>query len=177
MRCLKVCLGILISVSSHSAFAEDNNKKEFGISYGGSTGLAIRKALNETALIYAGIGLGYDHANDSYSSGSSSSIGNYYFITLGTRRFLSIDKLSKFIDVELTAEYDESRSSVGFNSHGKGVSAYAAYGIEYFLTSNLSIEGKAGLSVSYSTHSSAGSSSTFKSTSFPKASTAITYYW
>lgn len=166
-------LGLIIFTSSLSAFADDANLNKYGISYGGSTGLAIRKALNENTLLYAGIGFGYGHYDNSSCCSDNSS---NYTMTFGTRRFLAVDKLSKFIDVELIAQYVESRSSVS-NSHGKGVSAFVAYGIEYFLSPNLSIEGKAGLSVNYFTSSFGGASNSQKSTNFPRAVTAITYYW
>lgn len=173
MQCLKVCLGILISIITIPAFADDTYQNKYGISYGGSTGLAIRKSISENWLLYAGIGLGYGHFDSSCCNGND----NSYAITFGTRRLLSIDKLSKFIDVELKAIYQESSNSVGFNSHGKGASIFVAYGIEYFLTSNVSIEGKAGISLDYFENSSNGTSSNSKSVNFPRAATAITYYW
>ena len=174
MRYITAGLGFVILVSSITAFAEEKHHEDYGVSYGGSTGLAIKKTLNETLQIYAGIGFGYDHFD---SSPCCNSNGNAYSMTLGSRHYLDVDKLSKFIDVELRADYQESRSSAGVNAHSKGLSAYVAYGVEYFLTSNLSIEGKAGFSVNY--HSSGGASNSYKSTStiFPRSSMAITYYW
>jgi hypothetical protein len=174
MRCLTVGLGIIVFFSSLSAFAEETNQKDYGISYGGSTGLAIRKSLNENTLVFAGLGLGYDHYDNSSCCNAN---GNNYSITLGVRRLLSIDKLSKFIDVELSASYYETKISDGTNPHSKGASVYAAYGIEYFLSSNVSIEGKAGFSVDYFESSNTGGSSSTKSIRFPRAATGITYYW
>lgn len=174
MRYITVGLGFIIFASSFSAFAEEKNQKDYGVSYGGSTGLAIKKTLNETLQIYAGLGFGYDHSD---SSPCCNSNGSGYSMTLGARHFLDVGKLSKFVDVELRANYQETRSSVGVNTHGKGLSAYVAYGIEYFLSSNLSIEGKVGFSVDY--YSAGGASNSYKTTSttFPRSSMAITYYW
>jgi hypothetical protein len=178
MRFLKICLGIFISVLSLSSFAEEKTQNEYGISYGGSTGLAIRKSVSEKTLIYAGIGLGYSHSDSSSSCcGGSSGKSNFYALTLGTRRYLSIEKLSKFIDAELQGQYGEGSDSSGLTYYGSGVSVYASYGVEYFLSAAISIEGKAGFRMNYFTNSSSGGSGTNKSINFPAASTAITYYW
>jgi hypothetical protein len=179
MRILKVCLGIILSAFSLSSFAEETTQKEYGVSYGGSTGLAIRKSVSEKTLVFAGIGLGYSNYDSSSSCcGSNSGNSNFYALTLGTRRYLSIEKLSKFIDVELHGYYGEgSDSTSGTTIYQKGVSVYASYGVEYFLSANISIEGKAGFRMNYSTNSSSGGSSSGKSIDFPAASTAITYYW
>ncbi len=62
-----------------------------------------------------------------------------------------------------------------------------AYGVEYFLSPNVSIEAKVGIPISYSNNNSWTSSSlsqtttstsdTRKSINFPRFITAITYYW
>jgi hypothetical protein len=174
VRYITVGLGFIIFVSSFSAVAEEKNQNDYGVSYGGSTGLAIRKTLSETSQIYAGIGLGYNHFD---SSSCCNSNGNNYSLTLGSRHYLDVSKLSKFIDAELTASYQGTRGSIGVNSNSKGLSAYVAYGIEYFLSSNLSIEGKAGLSVDYYSYGGGSYVSKSTSTTFPRSSMAITYYW
>jgi len=144
------------------------------VSYGGSTGLAIGKSISENWLLYAGIGLGYGNFD---SSSCCSGNNKSYAITLGTRRLLSTEQLSRFVDVELRASYQENSNTIGANSHGKDASIFAAYGIEYFLAPNISVEGKAGISFDYFENSDNGISNSSQSVDFPRTATAITYYW
>jgi hypothetical protein len=180
MRYITASLGFIICVASLSAFADETYQRNTGVSFGsgfGSTALSIRKSLSETTLVYAGIISAYSHDNSTFSGNTSKGIFNSNGLTLGTRHFLSVEKLSKFIDVGLSTIYSESRDSFGNNNYSANASLYAAYGIEYFFTTNLSIEGKAGVGFGYNKSSSASSKSISKGISLPIAATAITYYW
>ncbi|NOU01527.1 MAG: hypothetical protein HOO95_08145 [Gallionella sp.] len=184
MRYITASLGFIICVASLPAFADDTYQRNTGVSIGfGSTALSIRKSVSESTLVFAGINSSYFHNNSTLSGGNnisggdSKSIANSNSLGLGVRHFLSLDKFSKFAEGALSIDYTEGRNSFGSNNYVAQVSLSAVYGIEYFLASNLSIEGKAGIGISYSKSTSAPFKYISKQISLPLASTAITYYW
>lgn len=180
MRYITVSLGFIVCLASLPAFADETYQRNTGVSFGSgldSTAFSIRKSLSETSLVYAGIISGYSHNNSTFSGNTSKGISNSNGLTLGARHLLSIEKLSKFIDVGLSTIYSESRDSFGNNGYSAQASLSAAYGIEYFLAANLSIEGKAGVDIGYNKSSSDIAKSISKFISLPKAAAAITYYW
>ena len=176
MRYITASLGFIVCVASLPAFADDTYQRNTGVSIN-TNSLAIRHSLSESNLVFAGISSGYSHSDASFSDGNAKSISNNNGLSLGIRHFLSVEKLSKFVETVLSIGYGEGRDSFGNTGYSAHASLSALYGVEYFLTSNLSIEGMAGVGIGYSKSSSAMSKDISKQFSLPVASTAITYYW
>jgi hypothetical protein len=191
MRISSLAASLLLFVCSFSASAEDSPRKELslGTSFG-YQGLALRKLIDENNLVFFGVGYGktMSDSRNTYSSTTASSAlnSNNYYVTTGVRHYLSNDKLSSFIELELT----DSRSS-GTNNYsggssgnisGNSTTAILGYGLEYFLDTHLSVEARAGVGYGYSkSESSSGSSSTTRITSkdiyLPTVGISITRYW
>ena len=186
---------------SAPAIASDENTQNIGISLDSPltnpNRLTVRKFIDETTVMYAGIGLFFlDHSTafSTTSTNSSTTFSNTqiinrdsYSLAFGVRRFLSRDNLSTFMDLELTGSYSESRGS-NQSSYTGAITLMPAYGVEYFLSPNVSIEAKAGIPLGYSNTNSwtvssstqattSTTSSTTKSIQSPRLATAITYYW
>ncbi len=184
-------LGVVLFVNSFAALADDSQQSRYATAFGLGTGggLSIKKMWDDTNQVFAGFNLSYFNSqNQNTSSGfttSSDSNSHGYTLFAGTRHFLEKGSLSKFIQISLSGGYGTSTTGNGFSSTSKGVSLIPGYGIEYFLTPDISIEGVMGLSYTYSKTETASSvsnipaqsSSTTKSFSFPTVGMAITYYW
>jgi len=166
-------LGFIIFVFSLTAIADESNQKNYGVSFDSFNGLYIRKVLNESAMIYAGIDLNNTQTSDSFGNSS----GNSYSASIGARHYITSNQLSKFINLELLRGYSRFSYTGSDDSQATGTSANVSYGIEYFISPNVSIEGKAGISMHWSESSSASGTNLHRSTSFPTTNIAITYYW
>jgi hypothetical protein len=168
-----VSLGSIIFTLSFSAVADTSNQNNYGVSLGSPNALSVRKILNEATQIYAGasIGKALTSSNGNCCSGSA----NNYGMSLGARRFLTVAKLSTFGDATITWGYNKSSSS-GFTGSSRSVSLNLSYGIEYFISTNLSVEGKAGVVLAYASANGVTGGST-KVINIPSVSTAVTYYW
>jgi len=178
--------------SSAPAIANDENQKNYGISVdnplNNPSRLIVRKFLNETTVIYSGIGLRFSSdeitRNDSFSTINSTSNGDNYSLAFGTRTWFSRDNLSTFLDLELDGSYFKGRGS-NSSSHFSTITLTPTYGLEYHLLPNVSIEGRAGIELGFIKNSSNNYSglqqfttkSTHKFAQFPILVTAITYYW
>lgn len=165
-------LGFIIFVFSLTAMADESNQKNYGVSFDSFNGLYIRKVLNESAMIYAGINLHNTQTSDSFGNFS----GNAYSASIGARHYITSNQLSKFINLELLRDYFRFNYTGSDDLQVIGTSAYVSYGIEYFISPDVSIEGKAGISM-YLSESSSASRTNSRSTSFPTTNIAITYYW
>lgn len=190
MKLIAACLSIIIFVTSQATFADDSTQKNLSISVKNLNGLYIRKSLSEFTMLYAGIGIskGQQSASNDSGFGASNSTNNYttYTGAVGARKYLNNDKVSKFINLELGrsfAKVDNSFSSSTAGSDSSDVqsqstSANITYGIEYFISSNISVEGAAGIGMYWTDDTSSyGTNSTTKGVSFPSANIALTYYW
>ena len=190
MKLRSACFGLIVYISTQAVYAEEPVKKDLGVSFKNLNGLYIRKSLSDTALLYAGfnIGKGQQYYSSDFGSGTFESTGNdtFYAGIIGGRKYLSNEKISKFINLEVArgfAKADNSTSSSTIsipNSDAQTTmtSANITYGIEYFISPSISIEGSAGVGMYWivGTNSS-GTYSTTKSISLPLASIALTYYW
>ena len=164
-------LGLIISILSFSAIADEPSNPNYGLSFSSSNQLTMRKPLNESTMIYGGIGLaGYEYEGHDNSTGNNSSL------TLGARDYLSKDRLSKFINLELTRGIT-SYSGNTPDYQNMYTTANITYGIEYFLASNFSIEGSAGVGINWQEYTYPTYSYTYRNNSFPAARLALTYYW
>lgn len=165
--------GSIIFSLSFPAVAENTNQNNYGLSFGSSNTLSIKKFLNQSTQILAGASLTKGQASSSNSCCSSSN--SNYAISVGVRHYQSVAKLSPFGEATISWIYNKS-SSNGLTASSSATSLNLSYGIEYFISTNLSIEGKAGVGLA---HSSTSSSSGFSSSaiSIPSVSTAVTYYW
>jgi len=183
MQRLGLGLGFVFLVHSFSALADDSNQSSYAISFGvgSGAGISVKKVLSDDNQVFFGFGLSKGQYESEYQGTTSSHSSNGYSIIAGTRHFLVKERLSKFVQLSITGGRSTS-SGDGYTSTGKGVSVTPGYGLEYFIASDLSIEGVAGLSFTYSNSSSnsngvAQGSSTSRYISFPTVGTAITYYW
>lgn len=173
MRLSTASLGIILFIISFPAIADESNKTNYGISFSSSGQLAIRKSVNDSVMLYTGIGL----ANNQQGGGFSYTF-NSYGLTLGARNYLSkdnLDNLSRFINLELSR--GRTSYSGDIDQQVMSTSANIAYGIEYFLSSNLSIEGSAGIGISWGEVTQPASSYSTRYSSFPNGRLALTYYW
>ena len=141
-------------------------------------------------MLYAGMSLSKGQQSSTFndSFGSSDSTNNYtiYSGFVGFRKYLNNDRLSKFINLEIGRSFSKDdnsyNSSIAGSSSGDSKSqstvANITYGFEYFITSNISIEGDAGIGMIWGEGTTSyGSYTTFKAISLPLASIALTYYW
>jgi hypothetical protein len=190
MKLIAVFLSILLLAYSQTASCDDSIQRNWGVSFKNLSGLYIRKSLSETALMYAGIGLGKGQQYYSSDAGlgtfESTSNDTSYTGILGIRKYLSNEKLSKFINLEVLrgvykSDYSTSSSTVSTSNadaQSRVNSTNISYGIEYFLSSRISIEGAAGIGMYWSDGTnSSGSYSANKGVSLPIASIALSYYW
>ena len=190
MKFIVACLSLIIIVASPSAFADETIQRKFGVSIKNLNGLTVRKSLSETSMLYAGISLGKGQLSSTFndSFGSSDSTTNYtiYSGFTGFRKYLNNDRLAKFINLEVGRSFSKDdnayNSSVGgssiADSSSRSTAANITYGFEYFISSNISIEGAAGIGMSWGeSTNSYGSYTSYKAISLPLASIALTYYW
>jgi hypothetical protein len=183
-------LSLMMLCTSQAVLAEDVVQKNYGVTFKYLNSLFVRKQLSESALIYAGISLNFGQQSGSSTSpfDTSSSIDNYrsYAAIFGARKYFNNERVSKFINLEVIRGYNRSNSS--FNSSFSGssntddqsqyTSANITCGIEYFISSNVSIEGAAGIGMNWiDSTSSSGFYDSYKSISFPVTNIAMTYYW
>lgn len=187
MRHFSLCFGIAFLVVSFSADAADANQadtdqKDYAVSFGvgAGSGLSVKKALSESTWIFANASMYAGKSTGQYTSGATTisynATNRSYSLSAGVRRYLSNDKLSKFIQLSLGESYSKY-SGDGYYSSQRFYGATAAYGLEYFLDTDLSIEGTVGLSYSYSPGSSSAPNVSSRNMSFPVVGTAISYYW
>lgn len=190
MKFIVACLSLIIIVTSPSAFADETIQRNFGVSVKNINGLTVRKSLSETSMLYAGISLGKGQQsstfNDSFVSSDSTTNFTVYSGFAGFRKYLNNDRLSKFINLEVGRSFSKSDNtynssiSVGSSDDAKSQSTAAniTYGFEYFISSNISIEGAAGIGMSWGEGTTSyGSYAAYKAISLPLASIALTYYW
>ncbi len=189
MKLIAACLIFIICFTSQATFADEPIQKNIGVSVKNLNGLYIRKSLSEFSMIYAGIGLGKGQLNSSYDgSGTFDSTTNYttYTGVVGARIYLNNDKLSRFINLDVGRSFSKDDSSYNssatggssFDSKSQSTEVNITYGFEYFIYSNISIEGAAGIGMNWAEGTASnGSYSTFKTISLPLASIALTYYW
>lgn len=182
MRHFSLCFGIVFLVVSFSADAADTNQKDYAVSFGvgSGSGLSVKKALSESTWIFASASIAAGKSTGQYTSGATTVSVNTttrsYSLSAGVRQYLSNDQLSKFIQLSLGESYSKY-SGDGYYSSQRFYGATAGYGLEYFLDTDLSIEGTVGLSYSYSPGNSYTPNLSSRSMSFPVVGTAITYYW
>ena len=190
MKLRSACFGLIVCISTQAVYAEEPVKKDLGVSFKNLNGLHIRKSLSEATLIYMGISIGkgqqYYSSDLGLSTFESNSNDTSYTGILGGRKYLSNEKISKFINLEVArgfakADYttnSSSPSNANFDTQATMSSASVTYGIEYFLSPGISIEGAAGIGLYWTEGSnSSGTYSTTKGISLPIASIALTYYW
>ena len=187
MRHFSLCFGVVFLVVSFSADAADTNQADtnqkdyavsFGVGLGG--GLSVKKALGESTWVFASASMYGGKSTGQYTSGTTTvsvnTTSRSYFLSAGVRQYLSNDKLSKFIQLSMGESYSKY-SGDGYYSSGRTYGATAAYGLEYFLDTDFSVEGTVGLSYSYSPGNSYSSNVSTRSMGFPVVGTAISYYW
>jgi hypothetical protein len=191
MRTSILAASLLLSVFSFTASAEDGPRKDISLGATfGYQGLALRKLVDENNLIFLGIGYGktMSDSRNTYGTSTASSNGNShdYYWTTGVRHYLSNDKLSSFIELELTGSHGSGTNSYSDSTSGsssvKSTAAILGYGLEYFLDAHLSVEARAGIGYGYSRSESSYSSSSNGSTTskdiyLPTVGIAITRYW
>jgi hypothetical protein len=187
MKLKAVCLSLIILFTSRSVLADESAQKNYSVSVKNLNGLYIRKSLSETTMIYAGIGLykGQQYYASDFGFGAVDSTTNYttYNGAVGARKYLTNEKLSKFINLEIGRYFykDDNSSTTGgpsYDAQAKSTAANITYGIEYFISSNVSIEGAAGIGMYWSEGTtSSGTYTNTKGISLPLASIALTYYW
>jgi hypothetical protein len=165
-----------IFASSASAEASPRQNQNWGVSYG-YQGLAIKKIFSKDNLFYLSGSYGKSNFevsapfNGTTSSNTSSS--KSFSVGVGVRHYLSDEKLSDFVQVEL----DRGYANDNFGSSTRSYSATMGYGFEYFLDSRVSVEARAGVRYTYSRSDSSYISSTGRSSSIPVVGIAITRYW
>lgn len=183
MRHFSVCFGIVFLAVSFSANATDTNQKDYAVSFGvgSGSGLSVKKALSESTWIFANASLSAGKSQGQYTSGGAtvnvSTSSRNYSMSVGVRQYLSIDKLSKFLQLSLAETYSKYSGYGPSLSSSRSYGATAGYGLEYFFDTRLSVEGTVGLSYSYSPGNSSTSNISNRNMSFPVVGTAITYYW
>ena len=178
-----------ILITSLTAHAEEPISKNLGITFKNANSLQIRKLVSESIMIYGGLGLGYGDGSDSstFSTNTSSSTNNskYYQGTIGARKYLNNDKLLKFINIDIirtyvTSSYSSTSTSYNLNAdqQSRNTSVNIIYGIEYFISPSVSIEGGAGIGLFWSEYSNSSESyGVNRGISFPLTNFAMTYYW
>jgi hypothetical protein len=182
MRHLSLCFGIVYIVISYSADAAETNQKDYAVSFGvgAGSGLSVKKALSETTWFFANASMSTGKSEGQITSGGStitvSTSYRGYSMSAGVRQYLSTEKLSKFIQLSLGETYSKN-SGNGFESSGRSYTATAGYGLEYYIDTNLSVEGTMGLSYTYTPGNSSTPDVSSRNMNFPVVGTAITYYW
>lgn len=173
---LMICgAGIILVVASFSAVADEPSNANYGVSFSGTNQLLLRKVVNESVMVYGGIQVASYNLDGGNSSFLSSSATSRYY-SIGVRDYLSKASLSKFINFEFTRGFQTSTDAVG-TSQRVDTSAYLNYGIEYFLSPNISIEGSAGVAFYKYEITNSTYSHSFTNTAIPIAKLALTYYW
>jgi len=182
MQYLSLGIGIILSISSFSALADDSNQSGLGAAFGvgAGGGFSIKKTLGDTNQLLAGFNLSQgQYQNQSTFNGTTTntnSIGNAYSMQVGIRHFLTKEKLSNFVQLSIVGSY-VTNSSSGISTSYKSFSILPGYGVEYFIAPNFSIEGTVGLGLHYSSGDYSDNNSTSKNIQLPFVGTAITYYW
>jgi len=190
MKLIVTCLSIIICLTSQTAFADDSARRNFGVSFKNINGLSVRKGLNETTMIYGGIAVSQNQRNSENGPGSIITSGTSnvatYTGTVGARQYISNAVLSNYINLEvgrIITKYDNTTNSSTTGSSSIDYqtqvnTAGLAYGIEYFISSNISIEGAAGIGVTWSEQLYPDNAYySDKSVVFPLVNIALTYYW
>ncbi len=183
MQRLGFGLGFVFLVHSFSALADDSNPGSYAVSFGVGSGggVSIKRVLSDDNQIFVGFSLAKGQYEYQYQGTTSSDSSTHYSVMAGTRHFLVKERLSKFVQLSIAGGRSTGGGD-GYSATAKWVSVTPAYGLEYFIASDLSIEGVAGLGFGYSNSSSnsngvAQGSGTSRYISFPTVGTAITYYW
>jgi len=190
MKIIAACLSFIICLTSQIVCADDFTQRNFGISFSNINRLNIRKALNDTTMLYAGFGISHSEQNSATTSStlnfSGTSNRTIYTGAVGARKYINYDKLSNFINLEvgrIISKYDNTTNS---SSAGSSTYEYQAqmntanitYGIEYYISSDISIESAAGIGVNWSEQLYPDNSYySDKSVVFPLVNIALTYYW
>ena len=190
MKLIAACLSVIVCLTAQTAFADENKQRNLGVSLKNINGLYIRKALSESTMIYTGIGYRVSQRYSAFDSGSVISNGNnnntVYSLAVGARKYFNSDNLSKFINLEVGSSITKYVSSNNSSTTGSSSTEYQTqsnsanitYGIEYYISSNISIEGAAGFGMNWLEETVSGNSYTnSKDISFPLVNIALTYYW
>ena len=190
MKLMAAGLSIIICVISQTASAKETTHRDMGVSFKNFNGLYIRKALSESTMIYTGIGYRISQSYSASDSGvvtsSRDSTNTVYSFAVGARKYFNIDTLSKFINLEVGRNFNKYVSSTNSSTTGSSSTEYQTqnnsanitYGIEYYISSNISIEGAAGLGMNWSEDNiPAYAYTNSKEISFPLVNIALTYYW
>jgi hypothetical protein len=178
MRILKLGIWFVSLFVVSIAYAENSPRQSLGmgISYG-YQGLALRQIFGKDNLFYLSGNYGKSNfeasAQFNGTTTSDTSSSRNFSVGVGVRHYLSDEKLSDFVQVEL----DKGYASDNFGSSSRIYSATMGYGFEYFLDSHVSVEARTGVRYSYIRAGASSSSSTVRSTSIPVVGIAITRYW
>lgn len=190
MKFIAAGLIIIIYVISKTASAEESTHSNVGVSFKNLNGLYLRKALSESTMIYTGIGYrisqGYSASDSGTVTLNRDSTNTVYSFVVGARKYFNIDTLSKFLNLEAGRNINKYVSSTTSSTTGitsteyqtQNNSANITYGIEYYISSNISIEGAAGFGMNWSEENiPANAYTNSKEISFPLVNIALTYYW
>ena len=176
MRVIIYCASLALFVISFSAAADESSNANYGVTFSSTNQLLLKKIVNESVTVYAGmqvVSSNFD-GNNSYILNTSSTGRNYI---IGIRDYLSKANLSKFANLEVSKGFQTITTDTVGASQSVSTSASLHYGIEYLLSSNLSIEGSAGVAFYWDEVTTPTSSYSLKSTAIPVAKLALTYYW
>ncbi len=190
MKLITACLSAIICLISQTASADEIMQSNVGVSFKNLNGLSLRKALSESTMIYTGIGYRISQGYRASDSGSvmvnRDSNSTAYSLTVGARKYFNRDMLSKFMNLEVSrniTKYNSSNTSSASGSYNtdyqtQSNSANITYGVEYYLSPNISVEGAAGVGMSWLEDTVPGNSySNSKDILFPLVNIALTYYW
>lgn len=178
MRMLKLGMWFVSLFVVSIAYAESSPRQSLGmgISYG-YQGLALRQVFGKDNLFYLSGNYGKSNFEASASfngtTTTDASSSRSFSVGAGVRHYLSDEKLSDFVQLEL----DKSYANGNLGSSSRVYSATMGYGFEYFLDSRVSVEARAGVRYTYSRSDISSSSNTGRYTSIPVVGIAITRYW
>lgn len=161
---------IILQVIFNCVEASESSKTGFSID--DSRSITIRHITENNHAFDIGVRFGKSHYeyNEDFHIDSTTAQ-----LVLGYRKYINKEKIDHFYGANVILYYADREDSDNLNGDVRSAQLEFIYGLEYFITDNISIEGRAGIGISYYDYSN--NDTTSRSFTIPITGVGVNYYW